>query len=152
VLTVIDPAFQDTQVGTLHFHHLTSVNGGLLHAAQSVEDHARLLGALMALPSEQRAAKSRQFVEGFIRPAWLTDAPSTLLIDALLAAAKLTTRPGFLAYRLGLAHRRFILSRRAKIQVKANVRKALDRLRIGETEDSAARCDDAADAIRRDDP
>lgn len=66
VFTITDPEFAATQEGTLHFHHLTSVNGGLLHTAATLDQHADQLAASLADPSGT-IEKSRRFVEAFIR-------------------------------------------------------------------------------------
>jgi hypothetical protein len=68
VFTITDPEFAATQEGTLHFHHLTSVNGGLLHTATTLDEHANQLATSLADPSGT-AEKSRRFVEAFIRGA-----------------------------------------------------------------------------------
>jgi hypothetical protein len=91
VFSVADGDFAATQEGTLHFQHLKSVNGGLLHLASSLDEHiAQLAYVLDDIPG--RAHPPRAFIEAFIRPHGL-DAPATpRVVDALeeLAAA---TRP-----------------------------------------------------------
>lgn len=68
VFTITDREFAATQEGTLHFHHLTSINGGLLHTATTLGEHADQLAASLADPSAI-AEKSRRFVDAFIRKA-----------------------------------------------------------------------------------
>jgi hypothetical protein len=69
------PEFAAAQAGTLHFQHLISINGGLLHVATSEEEHLRMLDeALVAPPAPD--ARSRRFVEAFVRPHGL-DEPAT---------------------------------------------------------------------------
>jgi hypothetical protein len=67
VFTIKDAEFATTQDGTLHFHHLTSVNGGLLHVASNFDEHLAQVAAALAKP-DGMAAKSRSFVEAFVRP------------------------------------------------------------------------------------
>ena len=67
VFTIKDAEFASTQDGTLHFHHLTSVNGGLLHVASGFDEHLAQVAAALARP-DGMAAKSRSFVEAFVRP------------------------------------------------------------------------------------
>ena len=43
VHTILLPEFQENQEGTIHFHYLLTVNGGLLRAARSLDEHVRLL-------------------------------------------------------------------------------------------------------------
>lgn len=66
VFTITDPEFAATQEGTLHFHHLTSINGGLLHTATTLDEHANQVAASLGDPSAI-AEKSRRFVAAFIR-------------------------------------------------------------------------------------
>lgn len=66
--------FAGTQEGTLHFQHLKDVNGGLLHLAPTVEAHLAQLSPILADP-QTFAARSRAFVEAFVRPNGM-DAPA----------------------------------------------------------------------------
>jgi len=71
-----------TQEGTLHFHYLLTEHGGLLHMAETLEEHARAIARVFER-SEEDDRKLRAFVEGFVRPRGL-DAPATpLLADAI---------------------------------------------------------------------
>lgn len=67
VYTVLDEAFRDTQTGTLHFHLLTDVNGGLLTVARHLDEHVSHLADGLADPSPGEA-KARAFVAAFVRP------------------------------------------------------------------------------------
>lgn len=80
VFTIRDERFRGTQEGTLHFHYL--VNGGLLHLAESFDQH--LLQLKQAL-QDGGATTERvlQFIKAFVRPAGL-DVPSTpIIVDAI---------------------------------------------------------------------
>ena len=59
--------FAGTQEGTLHFQHLKEVNGGLLHLAPTFEAHLAQLAPILSDPRTY-AARSRAFVEAFVRP------------------------------------------------------------------------------------
>ncbi len=59
--------FAGTQEGTLHFQHLKDVNGGLLHLAPTLDAHLEQLSPILADP-QTFAARSRAFVEAFVRP------------------------------------------------------------------------------------
>lgn len=72
VLTVIVPEFAENQTGTVHFEYLSSVGGGLVTAATSLEQHAQQLAAVVKRP----ASPSTQFVSEFVRPRGL-DVPAT---------------------------------------------------------------------------
>ena len=75
VFSIVDPAFAATQEGTLHFQHLKSVNGGLLHLASSLDEHtAQLAHVLADVPG--RAHPPRAFIQAFVRPHGL-DVPAT---------------------------------------------------------------------------
>jgi hypothetical protein len=103
VFSVTADDFSETQEGTLHFQHLKSVNGGLLHLAASLEEHAaQLVELLDDIPG--KAHPPRAFIQGFIRPHGL-DVPATpKVVEALeqLAAAARGARvhePGGAAWR-----------------------------------------------------
>jgi hypothetical protein len=68
VHTVLLPKYsRNNQEGTIHFHYLLEVNGGVLHAARSLEEHVEQLRA----PLTTHVAadpRSRRFTESFIRP------------------------------------------------------------------------------------
>ncbi len=48
VLTLLDPAFDATQEGTLHFHYLLRENGGFLELARTFDEHLDQLGRCLA--------------------------------------------------------------------------------------------------------
>jgi hypothetical protein len=87
VYSVKADEFAATQEGTLHFHHLKNVEGGLLHLADGLESHLAQLSELLAAGTEREGP--RRFVHAFIRPHGL-DVPATpRVVDAIeqLAAA-----------------------------------------------------------------
>ncbi len=45
VHTIVDPEFRERQEGTLHFHYLLSVGGGVLRLARSFDEHRAQLSA-----------------------------------------------------------------------------------------------------------
>ncbi len=67
VYTVLAEEFGSTQEGTLHFQHLKNVEGGLLHVAESLDEHAAQLARLLAHGGEERNS-ARQFIQAFVRP------------------------------------------------------------------------------------
>jgi hypothetical protein len=71
-----------TQEGTLHFHYLLNENGGLLHMADTLEEHARAITSAFdrSAADENRL---REFVKGFVRPRGLDVAATPLLADAI---------------------------------------------------------------------
>lgn len=86
VYTLLAPEFRDTQEGTLHFHHLREVNGGLLHLARTFDEHLTQLDAAVRGPAAD-AAQCRRFVEAFVRPYGLDTPATPKLVDALEALA-----------------------------------------------------------------
>ena len=86
VFTVLLPEFWDNQEGTLHFNYLLNLDGGLLHASRSLDEHFDQLAAGLAEP-ERAAEKNRAFVKAFVRPHGF-DVPATgVFVDALLDLA-----------------------------------------------------------------
>jgi hypothetical protein len=76
VLSVLEPEIsRDNQEGTIHFHYLLEVGGGLLETARSLEEHVVQLSATLADP-RAGIERARRFTEGFIRPQGI-DEPST---------------------------------------------------------------------------
>ncbi len=95
VLTILASEF--AQEDTLHFHYLLEENGGFLHVASSLEEHAAQLARVLdegAEGSEQR----RRFVESFVRPHGLERPATPILADAVQELASLpvqgSARPG----------------------------------------------------------
>lgn len=85
VHTLLAPEFRDVQEGTLHFHHLRQVKGGILREAADFAQHVAQLEASVggAPPDESRL---RRFIETFVRPQGV-DAPSAPRVVAALEAA-----------------------------------------------------------------
>ena len=82
VFSIRAPEYLATQEGTLHFHYLLTEHGGLLHLAETLEEHARAIARAFDR-SEEDERRLRKFVEGFVRPRGL-DLPATpLLADAI---------------------------------------------------------------------
>ncbi len=91
VYSIRVPEYVTTQEGTLHFHYLLSENGGLLHMAPTLEEHARALSsALDRTPEDER--RLREFVRGFVRPRGLDVAATPLLADAVEDLGRLPRR------------------------------------------------------------
>ena len=82
VFTLLAPEFRETQEGTLHFRHLRSVNGGLLHVASNFAEHVSQLEAALCHP-QAAAERCRRFVEAFVRPCGIDEAAAPRLVAAL---------------------------------------------------------------------
>ena len=83
--------YAGTQEGTLHFHYLLKEGGGLLHMADTLDEHAQALStALDRTPEDAR--RLRAFVEAFVRPGGF-DVPATpILADRIEELARMPRR------------------------------------------------------------
>ena len=83
VHTVLDPCLTATQVGTIHFHYLVNVGGGLLRLASSWNEHLNQL--LKSLDVGDKAEDAnREFVEAFVRPLGLGKAAAPMMAESLV--------------------------------------------------------------------
>jgi hypothetical protein len=90
VLTVLAPEF--AQETTLHFFYLLEENGGFLHVAASLDEHAGQLAGVLER-ADADAEQRRRFVESFVRPHGL-DCPATpILADEIEKLAELQPDP-----------------------------------------------------------
>jgi hypothetical protein len=89
VFTVLDPAFADTQGGTLHFHYL--VEQGLLSVAADLSQHLGQVADTLESGDRDRASRSK-FLEAFVRPQGLARPSSPLLASAIEAASAIPER------------------------------------------------------------
>jgi hypothetical protein len=78
VYSVRVPKYEGTQEGTLHFHYLLKEGGGLLHMADTLDEHARVLSQALDRTAEDER-KLRSFVEAFVRPNGI-DVPATPIL------------------------------------------------------------------------
>jgi hypothetical protein len=92
VFTTLLPEHYENQEGTIHFHYLLHVGGGLLHAARTLDEQCRQLNAALQA-SGQTSPKSGRFVEAFIRPGGVDVAASPVFADAVEALRGLSRVP-----------------------------------------------------------
>lgn len=85
LLPEVSPANQE---GTVHFHYLLNVNGGLMHASRSIEEHVAQLVEAVASPTAA-SEQSRRFTEAFIRPFGLGEPGTPRFADAIEAEGRL---------------------------------------------------------------
>ena len=83
VHTILTPEFRDNQEGTLHFHYLFTVGGGLLRAARDFRTHHAQL-----LESVTHGADNRRFVQAFIRPLGIDRPATETFADAVEALGR----------------------------------------------------------------
>ena len=87
VYTVLLPEFHASQRGTLHFHYLLDLEGGLLNATTNLHDHAAQLNDLLT-GAEPDAARGRRFVEAFVRPQGLSRPSTPVFVEAIESLAR----------------------------------------------------------------
>ena len=88
VLTVLASDVADGQNGTLHFAHLLSVSGGLVHVAEDFDEHILQLTEAVSRPDTE---KSQRFVKSFIRPRGVGVPASSYFADEVEAVSRLGT-------------------------------------------------------------
>jgi hypothetical protein len=84
VLTVLAPELG--QESTLHFHYLREENGGFLHVARTLEEHAQQLAQVLE-DRDEDAERRLRFVESFVRPHGLDRPATPIFADAVEALA-----------------------------------------------------------------
>ena len=87
VLTVIDDELRAGQAERIHFNYLTSVAGGLVTAANSLDEHIEHLTAILAGDS-RFSGKSERFAKAFLRPPWPDRSPVKAFQKAVERLAK----------------------------------------------------------------
>ncbi len=82
IYAILPPEYYDNQEGTIHFHYLMTVAGGLLNTGRSPDEHATQLAAALRgeVPDPDR---SRRFVEAFVRPQGLDRASSPIFAETV---------------------------------------------------------------------
>lgn len=81
VFTVRAPEFAQGQDGTLHFQYLIKAEGGLVRAADTLDEHVEQLAATLGGAFDADAA--RRFVRSFIRPRGLEVAATPVFVEAI---------------------------------------------------------------------
>jgi hypothetical protein len=81
------PEHHENQEGTIHFHYLLHVGGGLLHVARTLGDHFEQLNETLGA-GERESARSRRFVQAFIRPHGLGAAATPVFAGAVEMLAR----------------------------------------------------------------
>jgi hypothetical protein len=90
VHTVLDPEFEDNQLGTVHYHYLTNTAGGLLTVGRGFDEHLQKLDAALSRPRQDVV---KPFIQAFVRPHGLAVAATPLFIEQIETMAGLRVRP-----------------------------------------------------------
>ena len=80
--TILLPEFHENQEGTLHFHYLFTVGGGVLKGGRSFDEHKTQLVASLKRPQDQPGTNA-QFVRDFIRPNGLETPATPVFCDVI---------------------------------------------------------------------
>ena len=92
VLAILPPQYWKSQEGTLHFHYLLTIGGGLLCTSRSIEEHLPQLARAVA---GEDARSNEPFVREFIRPFGLDQPCTPRFADAIEAlGGRPAPRPG----------------------------------------------------------
>jgi hypothetical protein len=87
VHTILAPEFAENQHGTLHFHYLLTVGGGVLQTSTTFDEHHAHLGASLRRPADAPGS-NRRFVREFIRPHGLDTPATPVFCDAVDAVRR----------------------------------------------------------------
>lgn len=92
VYTVLLPEFWENQEGTLHFPYLLHVNGGLLHASRSLDEHLLQLSEIFS-GSGEKSEKSRRFIDAFVCPQGHGVPATPIFVDAVEQLGNMPSHP-----------------------------------------------------------
>jgi hypothetical protein len=88
VLSILLPEIsRENQEGTIHFHYLMRVGGGLLQTARSLDEHVEQLAATIVDPTAG-IERARRFTEAFVRPRGLEQPATPVFADAIEDAGR----------------------------------------------------------------
>jgi hypothetical protein len=82
VHTIVVPEFAERQEGTVHFHYLKSVGGGVFRLARNFDEHRAQLATSLREPISENLHAG--FVRAFVRPFGLERAATDVFGDAVL--------------------------------------------------------------------
>jgi hypothetical protein len=107
VFATLLPEHYENQEGTIHFHYLKNVGGGLLYVSRTLDEQLAQINE--ALRTGQReSARSRAFVDAFIRPHGHGAAATPVFVEHVEQLASL--RPGRVRESAGAALLRAMLA------------------------------------------
>ena len=83
VFATLLPEHYENQEGTIHFHYLLKVGGGLLHTSRSLAEQCHQINDVL-VAGEASSRKSQRFVQAFIRPRGIDVPASPVFADAVV--------------------------------------------------------------------
>jgi len=90
VHTVLEPEFEDNQIGTVHYHYLTNTAGGLLIVGKGWDEHLQKLNETLSRP---RQDVTKPFIKAFVRPHGLDVAATPRFVEQVEAMTSLEVQP-----------------------------------------------------------
>jgi hypothetical protein len=95
ILSVVEPAYFDSQHGAIHFNHLLEQGRGALRLAPTMEEHLIDLARHLGGVDSETAEALGSFVERFVRPRGLDQPVTPLVVSTLesIAAGVLQPEP-----------------------------------------------------------
>jgi hypothetical protein len=93
VFATLLPEHHENQEGTIHFHYLLNVGGGVLHTARTLSAHFEQVNGALQAP-ERQSHRSRRFVDAFIRPRGVGVAATPVFADEVEKLSATTPVPG----------------------------------------------------------
>ena len=90
--TILTQEFSENQEGTLHFHYLLNVAGGVVQTSRSFTEHHEQLAASVRDPERRRDATAR-FARAFVRPQGLGHPATPVFCDAIEHVSTLPAPP-----------------------------------------------------------
>jgi hypothetical protein len=90
VHTVLEPEFEDNQLGTVHYHYLTNTAGGLLIVGNGWDEHLQKLNETLSRPRQDVV---KPFIKAFVRPYGLDVAATPRFVEEVEAMAALSVEP-----------------------------------------------------------
>jgi hypothetical protein len=90
VHTVLDPEFEDNQLGTVHYHYPTNTAGGLLIVGKGWDEHLLKLNDTLSRPRQDVV---KPFIKAFVRPHGLDAAATPRFVEQVEAMSALKVEP-----------------------------------------------------------
>jgi hypothetical protein len=93
VLTILDPDWHDSQLGTYHFSYLLEADGGPVRAARTLEEQFAALSRVLAGHDAVEPERARSFLTDFVRPHGLEKPATPIFVHTLEQLADVPVAP-----------------------------------------------------------